>query len=72
MATGIPAAVAVTDDAWFAHFAREEGRRLVDEVNFWRPLAQSQAFRVVPVGGPVFFPGANGAGEAPAAAAGVV
>jgi hypothetical protein len=55
MAIQAPAAVAVTDDAWFAHFARPEGPRVIDEVNFWRPLAQSQAFRVVPLGGPVFF-----------------
>lgn len=55
MASTVPAAVAVTDDAWFAHFAREAGRRVIDEVNFWRPLAQSQEFRIVPTGGPVFF-----------------
>lgn len=55
MMPGSPAAVANTDDAWFAHFARPAGRTVVDEVNFWRPVSQSRSFGVVPVGGPFFF-----------------
>lgn len=50
-----PAAVANTDERWFGHFVRNGVRRVVDEVNFWRPISQDSRFGVVGVGGPFFF-----------------
>jgi putative restriction endonuclease len=48
------AVVANTDRAWFDHFRPIDTLTLVDEVNFWRPLAQ-QRFRALQIGGPLFF-----------------
>jgi HNH endonuclease len=48
------ALVAVTDDRWFAFLARRAAGGRVDEVNFWRPLAQD-AFRALSPGAPFFF-----------------
>jgi putative restriction endonuclease len=47
------AIVANTDREWFDHFSTEDELRVVDEVNFWRPSAQSR-FRALPAGGPFF------------------
>lgn len=49
------AAVANTDERWFNYFARAGLPRVIDEVNFWRPVSQGQRFNVVDVGGPIFF-----------------
>lgn len=49
-----PAVVGLTDDAWFRHFRPDDARVEVDEVNFWRPLAQTQ-FRALEPGQPFFF-----------------
>jgi putative restriction endonuclease len=46
------AVVALTDRAWFDHFSAI-GQPVVDEVNFWRPRAQS--YRASDVGSPFFF-----------------
>lgn len=48
-----PAVVGLTDDAWFRHFRPDDARVDVDEVNFWRPLAQTQ-FRALEPGQPFF------------------
>jgi putative restriction endonuclease len=48
-----PAVVANTDREWFDHFWSADGSRVLDEVNFWRPSAQSH-FRALPPGGPFF------------------
>ena len=45
---------AIVDRAWFDHFRPADVLGVVDEVNFWRPLAQ-QRFRAWPIGGPLFF-----------------
>lgn len=47
------ALVANTDKAWFDHFRPEDRETLVDEVNFWRPLAQ-QHFHAIAPGEPFF------------------
>jgi HNH endonuclease len=49
-----PALVANTDKQWFDHFRPNDSLTVVDEVNFWRPLAQHR-FRVLSVGEPLFF-----------------
>jgi putative restriction endonuclease len=46
--------VANTDRAWFDHFRPRDELARVDEVNFWRPLAQSE-FRALQPGEPLFF-----------------
>jgi putative restriction endonuclease len=48
------AVVANTDNLWFSHFRPDDTLSIVDEVNFWRPLAQ-QRIRALPVGAPLFF-----------------
>ncbi|MEO8538121.1 MAG: HNH endonuclease [bacterium] len=50
----LPAVVANTDPRWFEHFRPSDKLRIVDEVNFWRPSAQSQ-FRALQLGEPLFF-----------------
>jgi len=50
----LPAVVANTDPRWFEHFRPSDQLRVVDEVNFWRPSAQSQ-FRALQPGEPLFF-----------------
>lgn len=54
MSDSLPAVVANTDPRWFEHFRPSDQLRLVDEVNFWRPSAQSQ-FRALQPGEPLFF-----------------
>ena len=49
-----PAVVANTDQRWFAHFRSESRSGRVDEVNFWRPAAQS-GFSALDPGEPFFF-----------------
>jgi len=46
--------VANTDQRWFEHFRPTDELRFVDEVNFWRPAAQSE-FRALLPGQPFFF-----------------
>jgi len=46
--------VAVTDDRWFAFLRSQNPDGQLDEVNFWRPLAQT-AFRALDSGEPLFF-----------------
>ena len=48
------AVVANTDRAWFDCFRLGDGRTHVDEVNFWRPVAQ-QEFKALSPGEPFFF-----------------
>lgn len=55
MSSGLPVAVANTDIRWFEHFARPGVLRVVDEVNFWRPVSQHHGLRIVGQGGPFFF-----------------
>jgi len=51
---GRQAVVALTDERWFSFLSsRAVGARL-DEVNFWRPLAQTE-FHALEPGGPFFF-----------------
>jgi putative restriction endonuclease len=52
----VNAVVANTDHAWFYHFRPSDELKTVDEVNFWRPAAQT-LFRSLAPGsaGPVFF-----------------
>ena len=47
------AVVANTDKTWFDHFRPQNGRTHIDEVNFWRPLAQTHVKAVAP-GDPFF------------------
>lgn len=54
MLPALPAVIALTDQAWFDHFRPHDGLVVVDEVNFWRPLAQTQ-FRALEPGQPFFF-----------------
>jgi hypothetical protein len=35
-----PAVVTNTDKQWFEHFRPKDQLTVIDEVNFWRPLAQ--------------------------------
>ena len=42
MSNALPAVVANTDHVWFRHFRPVDELRVVDEVNFWRPAAQSE------------------------------
>jgi putative restriction endonuclease len=46
--------VHTTDERWFSYFRPSDEITLVDEVNFWRPSAQS-AFRALREGEPFFF-----------------
>jgi len=48
------AVVANTDRAWFDHFRPADALTMVDEVTFWRPLAQHR-FRALEIGEPLFF-----------------
>ena len=54
MAHILPAVVAPTDQRWFSYFRPRDELTLVDEVNFWRPSAQSE-FRALEPGQPFFF-----------------
>ena len=47
-------AVAVTDQRWFDFLSKETIDGRLDEVNFWRPLAQNK-FRLLSSGEPLFF-----------------
>lgn len=53
MALRFPCVVANTDRRWFDFFRREDTLTVVDEVNFWRPSAQSQ-FQALRPGEPFF------------------
>jgi putative restriction endonuclease len=46
--------VAVTDDRWFEFLRAQTSNGQLDEVNFWRPVAQT-AFRALDPGEPFFF-----------------
>lgn len=46
--------VAVTDERWFDFLSGRAVDGRLDEVNFWRPLAQTE-FRALPPGAPFFF-----------------
>jgi putative restriction endonuclease len=46
--------VAVTDEQWFEFLSSRANNGRLDEVNFWRPLAQTE-FRALPPGAPFFF-----------------
>ena len=48
------AVVANTDDRWFSYFQRFDQLTAIDEVNFWRPSAQSR-FKALQPGDPFFF-----------------
>ncbi len=48
------AVVAVTDQRWFDFLSQKASDGRLDEVNFWRPLAQTQ-FRALSAGEPFFF-----------------
>jgi putative restriction endonuclease len=50
----LPAVVFNTDERWFSHFRPDDRITEVDEVNFWRPAAQSEFRRLQP-GEPIFF-----------------
>ena len=54
MSESLPAVVANTDLLWFSHFGVPDELRIIDEVNFWRPSAQSQ-FRALQPSEPLFF-----------------
>lgn len=54
MARSLPAVVANTDERWFLHFRPTDQTTEVDEVNFWRPAAQTQ-FHALSPGEPLFF-----------------
>ena len=54
MANSPTAVVANTDKRWFDHFRPNDQLTSIDEVNFWRPSAQSQ-FRALKPGNPFFF-----------------
>ncbi len=54
MERALPAVVAPTDYRWFSHFRPRDERTSVDEVNFWRPSAQT-AFRALAPNQPFFF-----------------
>ena len=54
MANSLPTAVANTDERWFSHFRPSDQITKVDEVNFWRPTAQTE-FRALSPGEPLFF-----------------
>lgn len=51
---GSQAVVALTDERWFSFLASRAVHGSFDEVNFWRPLAQSE-FHALEPGGPFFF-----------------
>src|SRR5690349_12655099 len=46
-----PAVVAVTDQRWFDFLSRSAVNGRLDEVNFWRPMAQTE-FRSLSAGEP--------------------
>jgi len=48
-----PCVVANTDERWFEYLRSISDSGRLDEVNFWRPLAN--AFRALPPGAPLFF-----------------
>lgn len=54
MESALPAVVAPTDARWFSFFRPRDELTLVDEVNFWRPSAQTK-FRALRTGEPFFF-----------------
>ena len=54
MESAVPAVVALTDERWFTHFRPQDELTAVDEVNFWRPAAQT-GFRALRPGQPFFF-----------------
>ena len=49
-----PSVVANTDQGWFDYLSSSAVGGRLDEVNFWRPLAQAE-FRAVEPGQPFFF-----------------
>ncbi len=48
-----PAVAANTDRRWFDYFRPTDELRVLDEVNFWRPAAQTE-FRALKPGEPLF------------------